>query len=43
MYILSTVSAMKNMTLNELKDFTFEKYYRQIGFPKENSYCSMKL
>ena len=26
----------------ELKDFIFEKYYRQLGFTKENSYYSIK-
>ena len=25
-----------------LTDFIYEKYYRRIGFPKENSYYSMK-
>ena len=25
------------MTVKELKEFTFEKYYRQIGFAKENN------
>ena len=30
------------MTVNEIKDFIFENYYKQIGFSKENSYYSMK-
>ena len=30
------------MKVNKLKDFIFEKYYRQTGFSKENSYYSMK-
>ena len=32
----------KKMTIKELKDFIYENIYRQIGFPKENSYYSMK-
>ena len=31
------------MTVNELRYFIFENYYRRIGFSKENSYYSMKL
>ena len=34
--------AIKKMTINELKDFIFENYYKQIGFTKENSYYSIK-
>ena len=30
------------MSVNELKDFIFEKYYKKIWFVKERSYCSMK-
>ena len=30
------------MTVNEIRDFIFENYYKRIGFSKENSYCSMK-
>ena len=26
------------MTINEFRDFTFENYYKRIGFSKENSY-----
>ena len=26
-----------------LKDFVFENYYRQIGFPKDTSYHSVQL
>ena len=28
------------MTVKELKDYIFDKYYRQIGFPKESYYQS---
>ena len=33
---------MKKMSINELRDFIFENYYKQIGFVKEKSYNSMK-
>ena len=31
----------KKMSFNENEDFTFENYYKRIGFSKENSYYSM--
>ena len=33
---------MKQMTVNELRDFIFEYYYRRMGFARENSYYSVK-
>ena len=39
---LNTASATKKMTVNELRDFIFENYYRRILFSKENNYYSMK-
>ena len=30
------------MSINEIRDFIFENYYKQIGFSKESSYYSMK-
>ena len=42
MYILNIDSAMKKMTVNELRDFIFEDYYKRIGFVKESGYYSMK-
>ena len=30
------------MTMKELEDFIYEKYYRRLGFPEENSFYSMK-
>ena len=42
MYILNITKAMKKMSVNEIKDFIFENYYKRIGFSKENSYYSMK-
>ena len=42
MYKLTILSALKQMTIKELKDIIYENYYRRIGFPKESSYHSMK-
>ena len=30
------------MTVNELRDFIFENYYKRIGFVTEKSHYSMK-
>ena len=30
------------MTVNEVRDFIFENYYKRIGFSKESSYYSFK-
>ena len=40
--ILKILSALKRMTVKELKNSIFQNYYRQIGCTKENSYPSMK-
>ena len=29
---------MKKMSLNEIRDFMFENYYKRIGFSEENNY-----
>ena len=42
MYVLNIFSAIKKIKIKELKDFIFENYYEQIGFPKDNSYYSKK-
>ena len=42
MYILNIASAIRKMTINELRDLIFENYYRGIEFSEENSYHSMK-
>ena len=42
MYILNTSKAMKKMSINEIKEFIFENYYKRIWFSKESSYCLMK-
>ena len=34
--------ALKKISVNEIKEFIFENYYKRIGFSKENSYYSMK-
>ena len=42
MYILSILSAIRKMTIKELKDFKLENYYRLNRFTKEKSYYSIK-
>ena len=42
MYILNIASAINKISVNEIRDFIFEKYYERIEFSKENSYHSMK-
>ena len=37
MYILNISKAIKKMSINEIKDFIFENYYKRIGFSKESS------
>ena len=29
------ISALKKMTIKGFRDFIYENYYRQIGFPKK--------
>ena len=38
MYVLNSVRAIKKMSVNEIKDFIFENYYKRIGLSKENSF-----
>ena len=42
MNTLNVVTTIKKMTVNELREFIFENYYKQIGFVKEKSYYSIK-
>ena len=35
MYILHIVRAIKKMSVNEVKDFIFENYYKRIGISKK--------
>ena len=38
MYVLNSVRAIKKMSVNEIKDFIFENYYKRIGLSKQNSF-----
>ena len=42
MYILNIAQAIKKMSVNEIRHFIFENYYKRIAYSKENSYYSMK-
>ena len=41
MYTLNIVKAIKKMSLNDIRDFFFENYYKRTGCSKESSYFSM--
>ena len=41
MYVQNIIKAIKTMS-NEMKDFIFENYYKQIGFSKKISCNSIK-
>ena len=38
MYLLNIAKTIKKMSMNEVRDFIFENYYKRIGFLKESSY-----
>ena len=40
--ILTIVRTIKKISINKVRDFTFEQYYKQLGFSKESSYHSIK-
>ena len=42
MYIFNIARAINKMSVNEVRDFIFENYYKRTEFCKENSYYSMK-
>ena len=42
MYTLNFAGAIKNISINEIRDFIFGNYYKRNWFSKENSYSSMK-
>ena len=42
MYIINVTTAIKKMSVKEIRDFIFENYCKRIGFFIENSYYSMK-
>ena len=37
MSTLNIIKAIKKMSVNHLRDFIFENYYKQIGFSKEET------
>ena len=41
MYIPNIAGVIKKMSVNEIRDFIFENFYKQIGFFKESSYYSI--
>ena len=43
MYILNIAKALTKISVNRIRAFIFEDYYKRIGFCKENSYYSMLL
>ena len=42
MHILNIVSAIKEMKVKELKDFSFENHHQRMEFAIENSYYLIK-
>ena len=42
MYFLNITKVIKKMSINEIKDFIFEYYYKRIGYSKESSCYSME-
>ena len=42
MYTLNIARAIKTMSVNDIRDFIIENYYKRTGFSKEGSYYSMK-
>ena len=41
MYILNIASAIKNMSVNEIRNSNFKKCYKKTGFSKDNSHYSI--
>ena len=42
MYILNITKAIQKMSINEIKEFILENYYKRIRFFKDSSHYSMK-
>ena len=42
MYVLNITKDIKMVSVNKIRDFTLENYYKQISFSKESSYYSIK-
>ena len=38
MYILDIAKVLRKMSVNEIKNFIFEKFYERIKFSKETGY-----
>ena len=41
MYTLNIIKAIRKMSVNDIRKFIFENYYKRIGFSKEDSFCSI--
>ena len=42
MYILNIINVIKKMTVEDLREFTSESYYKQIGRTKEDGHYLFK-
>ena len=42
MYSLKIAGALKQMSVNEIRDVIFENFYKQVGVSKEDCYYSIK-
>ena len=42
MHTLNIIKTIKKISANDIRDFIFENYYKQIGVSKEESCCSLK-
>ena len=42
MYTLNIARVIKKISVNEIRDFIIESYYKRTGFSKETSYYLMK-
>ena len=40
-YTISITKTIKKMSVNDIRDFIYENYYKRNGFSKEDSYCSL--
>ena len=42
MYTLNITEAIRNISVNKIRDFIFENYYKKIDFSMEYNYYSVK-
>ena len=42
MYTLRITKAIKKISVNDIRYFIYENYYKRIGFSKKDSYHSLK-